>query len=95
MDQEVMLSEQCSGDINPQKCPLEIMFHGLEQVLLLFRQRKQTPLLKKITAGVEAMCGRSFTKHHLAQIIFVQPGESVTAKSFWERNIKLMLLKSF
>ncbi|CAN0469934.1 unnamed protein product [Ascophyllum nodosum] len=49
------------------------MFQSLEQVLLLFRRRKQTAFFRQVKAGVEAMCGRSFTTHHLAQILFVQP----------------------
>lgn len=56
-------------------CPLESMFLALEQVLPLFRRRRQATLLKQVRPAVEGMCGRSFTKQHLAQIVFVQPGE--------------------
>lgn len=51
------------------------MFLALEQVMALFRRRRQATLLKQIKPAVEGMCGRSFTRQHLAQIAFVQPGE--------------------
>ncbi|CAM9406644.1 unnamed protein product [Ectocarpus fasciculatus] len=54
-------------------CPLEAMFLALEQVMALFRRRRQATLLKQIKPAVEGMCGRSFTRQHLAQIAFVQP----------------------
>lgn len=58
-------------------CPLESMFLALEQVLPLFRRRRQATLLKQVRPAVEGMCGRTFTKQHLAQIVFVQPGERI------------------
>lgn len=59
---------------DPHPCPLEAMFLALEQVLPLFRRRRQATLLKQVRPAVEGMCGRSFTRHHLAQIVSVQPG---------------------
>lgn len=58
----------------PHPCPLEAMFLALEQVLPLFRRRRQATLLKQVRPAVEGMCGRSFTRQHLAQIVYVQPG---------------------
>ncbi|CAM9766610.1 unnamed protein product [Ectocarpus sp. 4 AP-2014] len=72
--QESSASGRDSGeghDLDP--CPLEAMFLALEQVLALFRRRRQATLLKQIKPAVEGMCGRSFTRQHLAQIAFAQP----------------------
>ncbi|CBN79788.1 conserved unknown protein [Ectocarpus siliculosus] len=72
--QESSASGRDSGeghDLDP--CPLEAMFLALEQVLALFRRRRQATLLKQIKPAVEGMCGRSFTRQHLARIAFVQP----------------------
>lgn len=64
--------------MDSSSCPLESMFLALEQVLPLFRRRRQATLLKQVRPAVEGVCGRSFTKQHLAQIVFVQPGERIT-----------------
>ncbi|CAM9979702.1 unnamed protein product, partial [Scytosiphon promiscuus] len=61
------------GEEDPSPCPLEAMFLALEQVLPLFRRRRQASLLKQVRPAVEGMCGRSFTRQHLAQIVYVQP----------------------
>ena len=78
-----VLLEECGkvdADIDSQENTLEAMFQSLEQVLLLFRRRKQTGFFRQVKAGVEAMCSsRSFTTHHLAQILSVQPGEETEA----------------
>eukprot|EP00752_Nemacystus_decipiens_P007478 g6680.t1 len=60
-------------EVDPHPCPLEAMFLALEQVLPLFRRRRQATLLKQVRPAVEGMCGRSFTRQHLAQIVHVQP----------------------
>lgn len=60
--------------MDPHPCPLEAMFLALEQVLPLFRRRRQATLLKQVRPAVEGMCGRSFTRQHLARIVYVQPG---------------------
>lgn len=65
----------------PNPCPLEAMFLALEQVLPLFRRRRQASLLKQIRPAVEGMCGRSFTRQHLARIVYVQPGEQMCTSS--------------
>lgn len=62
-----------SGDSS--RCPLESMFSALEQVLPLLRRRRQATLFKQVRGAVEGMCGRTFTRQHLARILFVQPGE--------------------
>lgn len=58
-------------------CPLEVMFFAMEQVLPLFHRRRQAALWKSVRAAVEGMCRRSFTRQHLAQIMYVQPGEAL------------------
>lgn len=60
---------------NDSAFPLESMFLALEQVLPLFRRRRQATLLKHVRTAVEGMCGRSFTRQHFAKIVHVQPGE--------------------
>ncbi|CAM9459256.1 unnamed protein product, partial [Laminaria digitata] len=55
------------------RCPLESMFSALEQVLPLLRRRRQATLFKQVRGAVEGMCGRTFTRQHLARIVFVQP----------------------
>lgn len=64
-------------EVDPNPCPLESMFLALEQVLPLLRRRRQATLLKQVRPAVEGMCGRSFTRQHLAQIVHVQPGTRV------------------
>ncbi|CAM9660885.1 unnamed protein product [Ectocarpus sp. 8 AP-2014] len=72
--QESSASGRDSGEVHDlDPCPLEAMFLALEQVLALFRRRRQATLLKQIKPAVEGMCGRSFTRQYLAQIAFVQP----------------------
>ena len=51
-----VLLEECGKvdtDIDSQENPLEAMFQSLEQVLLLFRRRKQTAFFRQVKAGVE------------------------------------------
>lgn len=79
-----------SEEVDPHPCPLEAMFLALEQVLPLFRRRRQATLLKQIRPAVEGMCGRSFTRQHLAQIVFVQPGNYVVVR--WQTTPTLLFV---
>ncbi|CAN0444661.1 unnamed protein product, partial [Discosporangium mesarthrocarpum] len=54
-------------------CPLQGMFEALEQVLAMLKLRRQQGLLSRVQGPVEGVCGRSFTRHHLGQILHVYP----------------------
>lgn len=55
-------------------CLVEEMFEALEQALPMFRRRRQATLFKQVKGVVEGMCHRSFTRQHLARIVYVYPG---------------------